>query len=372
VVEIPKSARGDEIIRYKEVPKKFWKHLLATRRVQQKLIERFDGAKSVGMGYSDDTIQGRSQRVVTVEFPDEETRSSIQVPSEVEGIEIETGIAPDVEPRNCEHTYGDAFYQGGQFGAMLDDHPDLGGCYDTGHGTRAGTLGCLIQLEGDNTRYILTSRHQFNPNEVCTDHLDRPAHAGFVDIDGDGSYRLYPTGHTSAYQSGTLDYVLIGNKNKSCWQGDYSVLPMSTKGRLYRQTDQIKIKGYTLNLDEEPQGATFYNPSHKTGFNKAFFQGTGLLEHTDCAYIDGAAKFDHDNANGDSGSVYYKEIYDPTESKYVAEIAAVLAAGGGTKAGTVQCIYDDGAVPITDTSIGVPAEQIQNDIPKTFYFGGNW
>jgi len=61
MVEIPKAAHGDEVIRYKEVPKKFWNHLKNLRVRAAKLEGTVQGAIGVGKRPTKDTIAGRKK-----------------------------------------------------------------------------------------------------------------------------------------------------------------------------------------------------------------------------------------------------------------------------------------------------------------------
>lgn len=83
MVEIPKAAKGDEIIRYKEVPKKFWNHLKTARRQSNKLKENIPGAVGVAKRATNDTISGRRRRKLVVQFSNEETRAAARVPETV-------------------------------------------------------------------------------------------------------------------------------------------------------------------------------------------------------------------------------------------------------------------------------------------------
>jgi len=374
MVEIPKAARGTEVIRYKEVPKKFWNHLTAAREQATKLSDRVDGALGVNKRpIAGETVAGRKKRKLIVTFPDREALEAARVPDEADGFPVEAEVQPDFEPGQCDFMEANPFYQGGTLLLRLDDHPDAGTCYSTGHGWGAGTAGCVVDL-GYSGRHILTANHLFDPADTCGNVPNRIAGV-CTDVDGDGSTEKYVTGDTTYYADPQLDYMFVDNTNKSCWQGDNTVLPMSQRGNIYTDTGEIEIRGYTINLDEDAgTSTTFYRSGHKSGHVSGTLRDTTAVNAV-CVDNPNMFRFDMPSAGGDSGSVYYNEFYDPEQSKYVAEIAA-LHTGHSRKSSQIQditCTYcGEGNITNTQYSVGfgTSAEDIQNDTVTTVYYGG--
>lgn len=375
MVEIPKAAKGDEIIRYKEVPKKFWNHLKTARRQSNKLKENIPGAVGVAKRATNDTISGRRRRKLVVQFSNEETRAAARVPETVGGLPVETELEPDFQPNSCENIILDPYYHGGAVHIRLDDHEYLGTCYSTGHGYSVATAGCYAELGGGNNKFILTVNHLYDPADTCGTVPNRPAGVG---VERDGQKELYPTGNSSTYyQDPELDYMFVDNTAKYCYDDNAPIpLPMSSSGQIYTDTGTIDIRGYTLNLDEEVgSDTTFYRSSHRSGFLQGSLTGSGLNVVGDCVDNSNAFEFDIESTQGDSGAVYYQEIYDIEDNEYKAEIAA-LHIGHDPKSeevGSVACNYPELNVPETDQyvrSFGTSAEDIQDDMTNTVYFGG--
>jgi len=370
-IEIPATGQGGEVIRYNTVPKEWWNHILAARRQSSKLAENIPEAAGVAKEATDDTIAGRKKRELVVEFPDEVARKNARVPEKAGGFPIKTEITADFEPGSCKNIINDPYFHGGAYLKRQDNSPKLGTCYDTGYAEALGTAGCYAEI-GSTTDLILTASHLFDPNNNCDNIANIPAATG---VDNNG-HTDRNAGYSTYYQSGALDFMFIRNNTKYCWQGKFTPLPVSTTGKMYQPNGTIEIKGYTLNLDQYTgTSTTFYRPTHRSGYQSGTLDRDGISTSYNCVNNNNMFEFTLPSTSGDSGGVYYREWTDPRDNKTYAEVSALHTGHdiSSTQVGNVNCTYPVASGTQTtqyNKARATSAEDIQNDLPQTVYYGG--
>jgi hypothetical protein len=370
-IEIPATGQGGEVIRYNTVPKKWWNHILAARRQSSKLAENIPEADGVAKEATDDTIAGRKKRQLVVQFPDEEARDNARVPDKAGGFPVKTDVVSDVELQSCKHIVNSPYFHGGALLLRLDNHQDLGTCYDTGHGLEVTTAGCVAELKNTGDKYIFTTNHQWDYNTSCGQVSDVPA--GTI-VDRNGNKERYPCGNSSVWHNPNLDYMFVYNQAKSCWQGSDIPLPMAQNGKMYTSSGTILIAGYTMNLDQYTgTSTTFYRPTHRSGYQNETLDRDSLNLSNNCVSNSNGYEFDVASTQGDSGGVYYRTFTDRW-GKQFAEVSALhLGSTQNNKVGTVNCSYPTMNVPQTDQyqkGIATSIEDVDNDVNTTVYWGG--
>lgn len=93
-VEIPVVKKDDKVLKWKEVPQKWWSHELHAREVVQKAHDYFldmEGVASVGQGIGTDTIAGRNAFEITIGIDPEQ--SPPDLPETFEGLSVGTRVA---------------------------------------------------------------------------------------------------------------------------------------------------------------------------------------------------------------------------------------------------------------------------------------
>lgn len=101
-VRIPKYWRGNEVIAWSEVDAEWWEHVKHARTVHEKVVETYlhePGVEYIERGRGEETIGGYAMETINVLVADEETRTRLALPDEMEGIliTVEIGTISDAD-----------------------------------------------------------------------------------------------------------------------------------------------------------------------------------------------------------------------------------------------------------------------------------
>jgi hypothetical protein len=101
-VRIPKYRRGDEVVAWSDVDAEWWEHVQHAKAVHEKVVETYlhePGVKYIERGRGEETISGYATETINILVADEQTRTRLDLPDEIEGIHItvEIGTISDTE-----------------------------------------------------------------------------------------------------------------------------------------------------------------------------------------------------------------------------------------------------------------------------------
>ncbi|WP_135824998.1 chymotrypsin family serine protease [Halorussus ruber] len=138
----------------KKVDEGWWKHVEKVEELQNKLRSRYavydssidTGVEGVGIGSTDEKINGRTKSKLTV-YTSQDSPLKREVPSDIDGIPITVKETPDVE-LDCGKSETD-WVEGG-YACDMDDS------------NGPGTFTC--QVKKDGSYYMMTAAHVVNTN----------------------------------------------------------------------------------------------------------------------------------------------------------------------------------------------------------------
>ena len=264
-VRIPTVKRGDEVLKWKEVPRSWHEHTQHSEQVREELIEQHlddPGIKSIASARWDKRFGGKNGLLVEVEVDPETYKDTL--PDSKGGIPVRTTEAPDLRLGDC---------------CFHDDYDPVPGGVSVHTANSGGSAGFRVNDPDGNER-LLTANHLW---DTCSDNTGKTLNQHTDEF-----------GVVDSYDADT-DYALV--KPTSTEGIDNEVIVDGIRYRVsgYKTTSSIN--------DLISSGETCYDTGSTTCTTEGPIKANGLsTPGFDCIDYEGAGiKADIVAGDGDSG-----------------------------------------------------------------------
>lgn len=342
-IDVPVVKLGDEVIKTRTVPRAWWEHVLASRRVTNSIASQFlpkQEVKQVGTRLDSKKLAGRRKMRVAVHVPD--TTVNINLPDEVEGVRVEKVEAKQMAP-TCD---GNQSFDPVPGGVQFND------TNSTSASDLGGSTGCKVTVN-DSPR-MLTAHHIWDD---CS-------------ANGESAYQWGDKTGTvdGTYSNATLDYATVTENNNSGIEYGEKIRTDS-----FDYEVRSHVTNYETLMDD---GDTIYKTGRNTDTTTGQIDEVNFSRSYGCTDIDNEGILvTNKQRNGDSGSVTWVVTQWP--DGYFASIVSLATFGYGTNCtanGSIgdecsTCNNTDEKVNEYTKSGGTSSEAIRNDTGGDLVFG---
>jgi hypothetical protein len=297
-------------VEVESVSKKWWNHRNHAHDVKDNMVERYRGVEGfvgAGLGTTQNTVGER--REFKVDLKVENSNVNLQVPSSIEGTQIDTKVTAPSARLGC---YNDGPYSTLKGGVICQEETDT---------ANYATTGPMVKRNG--TRYLLNCWHMFDNND---DHY-------CATVDGDPFY------HQGSYFGSVVDAYHLN---------DWAIVDVDssnmTDGILTSHDNSIhKISAWFTETgidNAHGEGRQFHRQGVTSGLMDGYIGNTNVdnIGPEGCINSDYCITYDIDSASGDSGGPIFAWGKDDPDK---AVLAGWVSWGEGPIYTMDGCTTDD-------------------------------